>query len=92
MTALDPKAAALAEADRLDARQATIFWLTILIEAGLIAAFLLLADFKDRTHMLLFIASMSVYSTVALGVAGLNMRLEQSQRRMLEALKIRPNL
>jgi hypothetical protein len=92
MTALDPKAAALAEADRIDARHAAIFWLTVIIEAGLIAAFLLLADFKDRTHVLLFIAAMSVYSTVALGVAGLNMRLEQSQRRMLEALKLRPNL
>ena len=88
----NPKAAALAEADRVDSRQTAIFWLTVLIEAGLIAAFLALADFKDRTHMLLFIASMSVYSTIALGVAGLNMRLEQGQRHMLEALKLRPEM
>ena len=92
MTTSNPKAAALAEADRVDSRQTVIFWLTVFIEAGLIAAFLALADFSNRTHMLLFIASMSVYSTVALGVAGLNMRLEQGQRHMLEALKLRSEM
>ena len=92
MTTLNPKAAALAEADRVDLRQTVIFWLTVSIEAGLIAAFLALADFSNRTHVLLFISSMSVYSTVALGVAGLNMRLEQGQRHMLEALKLRSDM
>lgn len=92
MNANNPKAAALAEADRLESKHLWIFWLTVAIEAGLIAGFLALADFSDRTHILLFISSMAVYSTVALGVAGLNMRLDQGQRRLLEALKLRSDL
>ena len=92
MQTRDPKAAALAEADKAESRQTMIFWLTVGIEAGLIAGFLLVMDFKNTTHVLLFFSSMAVYSTLALGIAGLNMRLEQGQRRMLEALKLRSEM
>lgn len=92
MSTNDPRLAALAESDRMELRQKTIFWLTLLIEAGLIAGFLALADFSNRVHVLLFISSMAVYSTLVLGLVGLNMRLEHGQRRLLEALKLRSEM
>lgn len=92
MSTNDPRLAALAESDRMELRQKTIFWLTLLIEAGLIVGFLALADFSNRVHVLLFISSMAVYSTLVLGLVGLNMRLEHGQRRLLEALKLRSEM
>jgi hypothetical protein len=92
MQGRDPKAKALAEADKIESRHKLFFWMTVAIEAALIAGFLLVMDFKNSTHVLLLFSSMALYSTVALGMAGLNLQLQASQRRLLEALNLRSEL
>lgn len=84
----DPRLAGLAEADRLERRQRTILFASVAVESVLIAAFLLLADFSNRTHLLLFISAMVIYSMVGLGVGALAMRIDHGNRRVLEALRL----
>ena len=44
------------------------------VEAGLLGAFLLLADFSNRMHVLLLIATVAVYTILALGLLAVGAR------------------
>lgn len=88
----DPRLSALAQADR-SARNQRLFILAAAgIEAALIAAFLLLADFGNRTHALLFVSTIAVYSTVGAGLLALAARIDQSNHRVIEALRLASKL
>ena len=88
MTMHEPHLAGLAEADRAERRQRALLFAAVGVEALLIAAFLLLADFANRTHLLLFISAMVIYSMVGLGVGALALRIDHGNRRVLEALRL----
>lgn len=88
----DPHLAGLAEADRLGRRQQQALFGAVAIEAALIAAFLLLADFGDRLHVLLFVSTIAVYSTVGAGLFALAARIDEGNRRVLEALRLAAKL
>jgi hypothetical protein len=92
MTSHEPHLAGLAEADRLERRQRMLLWAAAGVESILIASFLLLADFSNRTHVLLFISAMVIYSMVGLGVGALAMRIEHGNRRVIEALRLASKL
>ena len=87
-----PHLAGLAEADRLARRQRQCLFAAVAIEAALIAAFVLLADFTNRTHFLLFVSTIAVYSTIGAGLVALAARIDQGNRRVLEALRLRSDL
>lgn len=57
------------------------------IEALFIAAFLLLADFSNRVHLLLFIASFSVYTILIFGLMALGLHVNRNTLRVLSALE-----
>jgi hypothetical protein len=88
MTTHDPRRAALAQADRSARNQRLFILAAVGIEAALIAAFLLLADFGNRTHALLFVSTVAVYSTVGAGLFALAARIDQSNYRVIEALRL----
>jgi len=59
---------------RLDqGRSVVLGWLAAAaaVEAALLITFVLLADFSNRTHVLLLVASLLVYLTLALGLIAL---------------------
>lgn len=88
MTVHEPHLAGLAEADRAERRQRLLLFAAVAVEAILIAAFLALADFSNRTHVLLFISAMVIYSMVGLGVGALALRIDHGNRRVIEALRL----
>ena len=88
MTTDDPRLAALAQADRSARNQRLFILAAAAIEAALIAAFLLLADFGNRTHVLLFVSTIAVYSTIGAALLALAARIDQSNHRVIEALRL----
>lgn len=59
-----------------------------LVEAAFFAAFLLLADFSNRNHVLLFITAMAVYMIVGAGLFALGMHVSRNTLRVLQAIEI----
>ena len=86
MSSLQLKSAALHESDRRARRQYALFWGGVAIEALLIGAFLFLADWQNRTHLLLFFSTLGVFYAIALGIVSLSLRLDDSTRRILKAI------
>jgi hypothetical protein len=58
-----------------------------MIEVGFFAAFLLLANFSDRVHLLLFIASISIYTILAFGLIALGFFINRNTLRVLRAIE-----
>jgi hypothetical protein len=89
MTDLDRiRAAALA---RIETRERN-FKLAILgaaaVEAVLLLAFLLLADLHDRTHLLLLVSAMLVYSTLGIALFALGAHVSRVGERILAAIEL----
>ena len=57
------------------------------IEVIFIAAFLLLADFSNRVHLLLLISSMSVYTIIGFGLMALGLHVNQNALRIINAIE-----
>jgi len=58
-----------------------------LIEVFFFAAFLLLADFSNRVHVLLLITTITVYTILAFGLIALGLHVNRNTLRVLNALE-----
>jgi len=58
-----------------------------LIEVMFFAAFLLLADFSNRVHVLLLITTITVYTILAFGLIALGLHVNRNTLRVLNALE-----
>ena len=58
------------------------------IEAFFLGGFLLLADFSNRMHVLLLIATVAIYSILALGLVALGIHVNRSTLRVLNAVEL----
>jgi len=58
------------------------------VEMLFIIAFLLLADFSNRVHVLLFIASFSVYTILIFGLIALGLHVNRNTLRVLNAMEL----
>jgi len=58
------------------------------IELFFFAAFLVLADFSDRTHVLLLITTIAVYTITAFGLIALGIHVNQNTLRVLNAIEL----
>lgn len=58
------------------------------VEALLMAAFLLAADFSNRTHLLLLIATVGIYSILGLGLIALGAHVNRNTRILLKAIEM----
>ena len=59
-----------------------------LIEAIFLAAFLLLADFSNRVHLLLLISSMTVYTIIGFGLIALGLHVNRNALRIINAIEL----
>lgn len=58
-----------------------------LLEAAFFAAFLLLADFANRSHVLLLIAAVAIYTIVGAGMFALGMHVSRNTLRIIRAIE-----
>ena len=57
------------------------------IEALFLAAFLLLADFSNRVHVLMLIMTVAIYTILAFGLIALGLHVNRNTLRVLNALE-----
>ena len=58
-----------------------------LIEVIFFAAFLLLADFSDRLHLLLLVSSITVYTILGFGLIALGLHVNRNALRIINAIE-----
>lgn len=80
--------AALAEAERRDRWSRLAIYGAALVEALLLGAALMVMDFDDDTHLLVFIMAMLAYTTLALGLVALGARNGAANARLLHAIQL----
>ena len=59
-----------------------------IIEAIFLAAFLLLADFSNRVHLLLLISSITVYTIIGFGLIALGLHVNRNALRIINAIEL----
>lgn len=57
------------------------------IEVAFFAAFLLLADFSNRTHVLLLVTAVAIYTILACGLTALGLHVSRNTLRVLRAIE-----
>lgn len=80
--------AVLDEVDRSALRYRLAFIAAAIVESAFLAAFLLLADFHNRLHLLIFIAAIATYTIIALGLIALGVHINRIGLRILKAIEI----
>ena len=58
------------------------------LEGAFLVAFMLLADFSNRMHVLLLITTVGSYSVVVLGLVALGEHLNRGVLRVLKAIEV----
>lgn len=85
----DPiQAEVLARMDRADRRVRLAFVAGAALELAFLVAFLLLADFRQRTHLLILLAAVGGYSIVCAGLLALAAHLNRLALRLTRALEL----
>ena len=79
---------ALAGAERREQYHRLFIFAAAVVEAGCLLAFVLLADFKDRLHILLLITAFLVYGTLAMGIPALGAYARSWCLRLLTAIQL----
>ena len=59
-----------------------------LVELSFLVAFLILADFSNRVHALLLIATIAVYTIVAFGLIALGLHVNRNTLRVINAIEL----
>lgn len=79
---------ALDRVDRTERDYKLVFLAAAVVESAFLAGYLLLADFSNRLHVLLLIASVAIYSIVALGLVALGAHVKRCTLRILKAIEL----
>ncbi|HEX8922092.1 MAG TPA: hypothetical protein VF766_11485 [Pyrinomonadaceae bacterium] len=79
---------ALDRIDRSERQYKVTFLGAAIIEAFFLAGFLLLADFSNRMHLLLLLATIAIYSILALGLVALGVHIKSNTLRILTAVEL----
>lgn len=74
--------------DRAKRRYHLAFAAAAGMELAFLAGYLLLADFSNRLHVLLLLATVAVYSLTALGLVALGAHANRNTLRVLRALEL----
>ncbi|HEX7152313.1 MAG TPA: hypothetical protein VF618_12565 [Thermoanaerobaculia bacterium] len=78
--------------DRIDRSRRNFFLMIILaaiVEAAFVVGFVMLADFSNRLHVLLLLATVASYTIVVLGLFALGAHIDRTTLRILKALESR---
>lgn len=79
---------ALERIDRSERNFKLAFYAGVMVEGLFLVAFLLLMEFSNRTHVLLLIAAIGVYSIVVLGLVALGAHFNRGILRVLQAIDL----
>jgi hypothetical protein len=79
---------ALDRIERTERHYKIAFFGAAIIEALFFVGFLLLADLSNRTHALLLITTVAVYSILAFGLLALGTHVNRSTLRILKAIEL----
>lgn len=77
--------------ERIDRAKATVTrWVisVALVEGALLIAFALLADFSNRTHLLLLLSSLLIYGTIGLSIAAVAAYIRVCTLRIISAIEL----
>ncbi len=77
----------LKQIERTEGHYKLAFVLAAVAEAIFFAAFVLLADFSNRVHLLLLIAAIAIYTIIAAGLFALGMHINRSTLRVIRAIE-----
>jgi hypothetical protein len=80
------RAAALDRIDRSERGYRRAIFAGFVAEAALLLAFVFLADFNNRLHLLLMIATVGIYTILALGLVALGAHVSRNTQLILRAL------
>ena len=76
--------------NHIDKKERASWWLHVaaaVVEGTGLVLYLVLMDFSNRLHWLIFIAACLVYGTVMLGLFALGAEVKASVRRILRAIE-----
>ena len=73
--------------DKRARRYRTAFFGAVAVEVLFLLGFLLLADLSNRMHLLLLIATMTIYTIVGLGLIALGLYLKECTGRIIKAIE-----
>ncbi len=80
---------ALERIDRSERNYKLCFVIAAVVEAFFLGGFILLADFSNRLHLLLLLASVATYTIVGAGLLALGSHVSRCTWRVLKALEQR---
>lgn len=78
----------LAQIERNERNFRLAFFAAVVWEALFILAFILVADFSNRMHLLLLLATIGGYSIVILGLVALGAHMNRGVLRVLRAIEL----
>lgn len=79
---------ALARIERMERNSKLAFFGAALVEAAFLVCFFLLADLSNRTHVLILLATVAVYTILALGLVVLGAHMSRNTLRILHAIEL----
>ena len=82
------RAAALMRIDRSERTFKMAFFAAAVVEFSFLVAFVLLADLKDRLHLLLLISTVSCYTIIVVGLFALGAHVNRGIARVLKAVEL----
>jgi hypothetical protein len=59
-----------------------------LVEGAFFAAFIVLADFSNRAHLLLLLTTIAIYTIVGFGLVALGLHVNRNTLRVLRAIEL----
>jgi len=77
----------LNQIEKTESNYKAAFVAAAVLEIAFIAAFLLLADFSNRSHLLLFIAAFATYAIILVGLIALGIHVNRSTLRVIRAIE-----
>ena len=82
------RGAALDRMERSERHYRMAFYGAVAVETLFILGFILLADFGNRLHLLLLIATIATYTIVALGLLALGAHVSRNTQLLLRAIEL----
>ena len=82
------RGAALDRIDKSERNYKLAFYSALAVETLFLIAFVLLADFHNRIHVLLLLAAMAVYLILGLGLFALGAHVSRNTQTLLRAIEL----
>lgn len=82
-----PRRAALDRIERTEKTFKALAFIGAIVEGAFLIAFVLLANFRDRLHVLLLLSTVTVYSLTVVGLFALGAHISRCAERVVRAVE-----